>query len=338
MGSIENLFKKTFTEKEKNTTITNQNKNIPIKNNEKMLKNEYALYSFDDKFKDKSYYKQYHTTLNHFFSRLKYDLDLSEEQMQELAHIVADNVENIQYIDFKSEDENKALISGTYEEKRKAILLNASKAKEKTGFNLTTELYRQLLDVITTIKLKTVNSFSFNSHINSLYLKICNEYIANRNGVEQYQSLSYIPNNFNVSTIDIFKLQLHDVAPYYIDFSNYSLYSALLKNLNFLYCSNKEKNPYFKECRENLEIYMSELLGKTYLEEALGSKESIQYLPQMKKWEGFRNGGFSFDTIKSKSIEMAEQQISSIPKYTNKILEKLKLVIAEEQKQIQENI
>ena len=39
MGSIENLFKKTFTEKEKNTTKTNQNKNIPIKNNQKMQNN-----------------------------------------------------------------------------------------------------------------------------------------------------------------------------------------------------------------------------------------------------------------------------------------------------------
>lgn len=402
MSSIENLFKKTFAEREKNTTVAKQSKDLPIKNNKEILKNEYELYSFDDKFKDKNYYKQYHTTLNHFFSRLKYDLDLSEEQMQELAHIVADNVEDIQYIDFKNEDENKALISGTYEEKRKAILLNASKVKERTDFNLTTELYRQLLDVISTTKLKVINSSSFNlDGTDNLYLKICNEYIANRisnnsmqkdgkintqnfsrcaaivpfianflgidekdylknivvnpnedalfegdyfikttggneiydeNGVEQYQSLSYTPNNFNVSTIDIFKLQLHDIAPYYIDFSDYSSYSALLKNLNFLYSYNEEKNPYFKECRENLEIYMAELLGKTYLEEALSDQENIQYLPQMKKWEGRRNGGFSFDLVKSKSIEMAEQQISSIPRYTDKLLEKLGLVIAEEQK------
>ena len=141
---------------EKENVIRNDNESS---NKKVTTKNSYELYTFDEKLKGKNYYRQYHTILNHFFSRLKYDLDLSKEEMNELVDIVTENVDAIEYVESDLRDENGeelAQILGIYEEESKTILLNATKLKEDSKFNMVTELYKQLLDVITFTKLNTV--------------------------------------------------------------------------------------------------------------------------------------------------------------------------------------
>ena len=161
------------------------------------------------------------------------------------------------------------------------------------------------------------------------------EEIYDENGIEQYQDLlKYIPSNIHINIVDLFKLQLEEVAPYYIDLAYRpdAEYQFFEEKLMYFDGYGKEENSYFEECRENLQIYISELLGKQYLEYALSKKENMQYVPEMKKWESYRNGGFTFDLVKNTAIEQAERQIISIPQYTDKIIEKSEIVPAKQQK------